>query len=77
MTHFRGLPNAAYTAWHPLCDLRGAGETTTLLHAVDCPTCRRILKLDGREWAAAKPDPRMVPASRDFLDRKRQAGGDR
>jgi len=66
--HFRGVPHHFNDPPAPLCDLRGKGETTTELHRVDCPVCRRILKLDGRQWGAPKPDPKLAPASREFVD---------
>jgi hypothetical protein len=73
--HFRGIPPAINALPAPLCDLRSVGETTTILGDIDCPTCRRILKLDGKQWAP-RQDPKMNPASRSLIDRKRAASGD-
>lgn len=77
MVHSRGIPATHNGPPAPFCNLRGQGETTTLLHAITCPGCRKILRLDGVEWGAPKPDRKLEPASRDFLDRKREAGADK
>lgn len=52
MTHFRGLPTDDFADWRPLCSTRAApttGPVTQSLGRVDCPECRKILKLGARE----------------------------
>lgn len=55
------------------------------LRAIEHPTMRRLAweaiterdrKARGQQWAPKRPDPRLTPASREFLDDKRRASGD-
>jgi hypothetical protein len=75
--HFRGLPSPDYTAWRPICSTRDApvkGTTSTNLSEIACATCRKILRLDSRQWKA--PDTTLNPQSRELLDSKRRASGE-
>lgn len=64
MMHFRGLPNATYTAWFPVCstpDKPVEGDVTTDLHGFDCPDCMGIVKPPHRKhWSAAEDAKRAA-----------------
>jgi hypothetical protein len=60
MTHFRGLPSRDYKTWQPICSTRElpvTGECSTHAGDIDCPTCRKVLRLNAVQWAAPKAPP--------------------
>jgi len=56
--HYRGLPVGYTNEFAPLCSTRAEpvqGSVTTQSGDVTCANCRKILKLESREWAPKQP----------------------
>lgn len=57
MTHFRGLPSRDYKTWTPICSTRQTpvtGECSAHIGDIDCPVCRKVLRLNAVQWAPPK-----------------------